>query len=188
MRCDDRPGPDRHQELRRGSGCRRACCANSAAQPARSRRAPSWKGSNHSPGAAAHEEVPGHADAVQLQPAAATDLEHHDAERDRDAEVAVEHVVEERVARVAVVGLVAAEALGHEQQRRQLTGRAARGARRERVELREPRVDVEIGVRVRGDEQRGLVERDLGLRARHELGEALGRRPRFDGSARSVGS
>ncbi len=29
-------------------------------------------------------------------------------------------------------------------------------------------------MRVRGDEQRGLVERDLRLRARHQLGEALG--------------
>ena len=45
-----------------------------------------------------------HPDAVQLQPAAATDLDHHDAQGDRDAEVAVEHVVEERVARIAVVG------------------------------------------------------------------------------------
>ena len=89
--------------------------------------------------------------------------------------MAVEHVVEERVARVAVVGLVAAEALGHEQQRRQLAGRQPASAASERVELREARVDVEVGVRVRGDEQRGLVERDLGLRARHELGETLGR-------------
>ena len=38
----------------------------------------------------------------------------------------VEHVVEERVARVAVVGLVAAEAFRHEQQRRQLACRQPR--------------------------------------------------------------
>ena len=170
----DRPRPDRHQELRAEAGVgvvlreQRRARGEVEAGAVVERVEPLAR-------TAAHEEVPGHPDAVQLEPAAPTDLEHDHAERDRDAEMAVEHVVEERVARVAVVGR---RCRGSPRTRTAASTarrpRSPRHARRERVELREAGVDVEVGVGVRGDEQRGLVERDLGLRARHELGEALG--------------
>ena len=54
-----------------------------------------------------HEEVAGHADAVHRYADAAPDLHHHDRERDRDAEPALEHRVEERVLGIAVVAVVA---------------------------------------------------------------------------------
>ena len=125
-------------------------------------------------GTTAHEEVTGHSHAVQLQPGAAADLQHEDAQRDRDAEMPVEHVVEVGVAWIGVVGLVAGESFGHEQPRRQLVDRQSCGRLRERVELLEPGVEIEGGVRVRGDEERRFVERDLGFRAREQLREAIG--------------
>ena len=126
MRCRIARGPDRHQELGSEAGAgvvlREQLGARGEVEPGAV-----VEGVEPLARTAAHQEVAGHADAVQLQPAPPPDLEHDDAEGDRDAEMAVEHVVEERVARVAVVGLVAAEALGHEQQRRQLAGRQPRG-------------------------------------------------------------
>ena len=71
MRCDDRPRPDRHQELRPEAGAgvvlREQLGAPGEVEPGAvvERIEPLAR-------AAAHEEVAGHADAVQLQPAAAT--------------------------------------------------------------------------------------------------------------------
>ena len=53
--------------------------------------------------------MPGKGDAVDAQPAAATDFHVDDRERDRDAGAPLDHLVEEAVLRVVIVGLVAGE-------------------------------------------------------------------------------
>src|SRR3954451_13944434 len=170
---DDRASTDRHQELRpeprAGVRGREQLGAAGQVEP----RA-SVEGVEPLPRRGADEEVTRHADAVQLQAGAPSDLEHQHAQRDRDAEVPIEHVVEVRVARVAVVGRVAGEALGDEQMSRELAGRQPRGRCGERVEVAEAGVEIELRVRVRGDEECRFVERDLGLRAREQLREAIG--------------
>src|SRR4051794_25521434 len=92
--------------------------------------------------ATADQEVPGHTDSVHLESAPPTDLQHQDAQCDRDTEATIEHLVEQRVARIAVVGSVPREPFGDEQERCQLAARHAGACVRERVELGETRVDV----------------------------------------------
>ena len=156
---------ERRVTLQLGEACRAAVGVESA--PAIERVEPLVA-------AGADDEVAGHPDPVERDPCASTHLDHEHAERDREPEVTVEHVVEVRVCRVAVVGRVPRESARAEQERRQR--RRRRRARRDGklVELREPRVDVETLVRVRGDQQRALVERDLRLRPAHDLGEPFG--------------
>ena len=122
----------------------------------------------------ADEEVAWHPDARERQTAAPAHLDHEHAQGDRDTESPVEHRVEERIARVAVVDLVAGKAALHEQELRERTRLGLGRIRGERVELREARADVEIGVRVRGDQERRLVEGDVGLGTAHELDETSG--------------
>ena len=143
-----RPAQELGAERVVGAGC----CAKSVAHAPRRARAAVEAGRRTSR-PAAHEEVTGHADAVELEPAATPDLEHDDAQRDRDAETAVEHVVEERVAGIAVVGRVAAEPSDTNSEVDSSPAENPARTRRERVESREPGVDVEIGVGVRGDER-----------------------------------
>src|SRR5262249_10636187 len=94
---------------------------------------------------------------------------------DRDAGTPGEHVVEIRVARIAVVDGVPGETAFAEQCARDVGGGGARHVAGEAVQLGERNRKVEIGVRVLGDEQCGLVERDLVRWPPHELREALGR-------------
>jgi hypothetical protein len=61
------------------------------------------------------QEVTGHADTFQGYPGAATYLDAHDGQRDRDAESAVDDLVQQGVAGVVVVAGVAGEALFDEQ-------------------------------------------------------------------------
>src|SRR5205823_1177627 len=56
------------------------------------------------------EEMAGKADALDIQPAALPHLDVDDAERERDARASIEHLVEEAVARIVVVVVIAAEA------------------------------------------------------------------------------
>ena len=111
----------------------------------------------------ADEEVSGHADAGRGHVETARDFEHHDREGDRDPEPALQHVVEERVRGIVVALDVATESLDREQQPPDAVevGRVAGG--RERVEPARPVREIECRVHVRGDEQRGKVERRLGL-------------------------
>ena len=88
------------------NGASGACsAAKIAAQPSTSRTRPAWNGSKNDVGLVvdADEEVTGHPDAVQPEPDPPPDLDHQDAQRDRDPEPAVDDVVEQRVARVRVV-------------------------------------------------------------------------------------
>ena len=90
------------------------------------------------------------------------------------------HDVEVRVARVAVVDGVAGETTSHEQLVRERRGVGGPDLRREHVERAEPRGDVDRVV-VRGDEERGFVERDLVVGLLHD-----GREPLRDVHARTV--
>ena len=81
-------------------------------------------------------------------PQPARHLDHQHAQRDRDAEPPVEHVVEERVGRVAVVDGVPGEpAVGKERAGHFRRGRRPQSAC-ELVELHQPRFHVEVRVRV----------------------------------------
>ena len=64
----------------------------------------------------AHDEVPGQADAGDLESDAPADLHEHQRQRDRDAEAAVEDLVQAAVAGVVVRLGVAAEAFFLEQE------------------------------------------------------------------------
>ena len=130
-------------------------------------RAPPWKGStSRSPSAPdPHDEV---ARAARRRPTRGRRGGHLDVqrrERDRDAGAAVEHVVQEAVAGVVVVLGVAAEALLVEEvavQRLHAPRGAARleprRARRAPISSSRAQVarDVELGVLLAGDEERGL--------------------------------
>ncbi len=123
-----------------------------------------------------HEEVAGHPDAVHVDAEPAADRDHQHRQRDRDAEAAFDHRVEERVLGIVVVIEVAREALALEEvDARNASNVGVRAARRERVEAREPRVDVEARVRVRGDAERGDVERHVGGGAVDRRDESLAR-------------
>jgi len=121
-----------------------------------------------------------HPDGVEADPAG--DLQVHDAQGDRDAEATVEDLVEVRVPRVVVVRLVPAEPLVPEEMtvhgldpcgewRRGVDAPGEGG--REGVEPGEVRVDVEVGVRVEGDQEARLPEVDGCLGAAHRAGEPI---------------
>ena len=137
-----------------------------------------------------HQEVAGHADAVDGHAAASADFDHHDRQRDRDAQTPREDVVEIRVAGVGVVDRVAGEPAFAEQRAGDVGGGGPRHGVGKLIELAERPGEVEVGVGVLGDEERGLVERDLVRRPAHELGETLGRVhvPPVDFSVFSVAS
>ena len=108
-----------------------------------------------------HKEVAGHPDAVDGDAEAPADLDHDDGQRDRDAETPREDVVEVRVAGVAVVDRVAGKPAFAEQRVPRRRRRRPRARCRQVIELAQRPGDVEVGVGVLGDEERGLVERDL---------------------------
>ena len=123
----------------------------------------------------AQQEVARHPDAVEAQSQPAADLHGQHRERDRDAPPAVEDVVEERVAGVVVALRLAGEAHVDEQVLPPAGQRRLRAAGGQVVEAAQLTGDVEVGVGVGGDEQGGLVEGQLVLRALHQLREPRGR-------------
>src|SRR5581483_7845770 len=62
------------------------------------------------------EEVAGKGDALEAKPDAPADLHVHDRQADRDADAAIEHLVEEAVARIVVIVDVRPKALVFEQE------------------------------------------------------------------------
>ena len=141
------------------------------------------------PRAAAQQEVSGKVDPFDRQPGAPRHLDVEQRQRDRNAGAAVEHGVEEAVARVLVVGLVAGElqlfeeirverdhlgvALGVHVVRR--VGRrfgAREPARRFPAEVVEPievAAGVELGIFHAGDHQRR--DREVRVRAERDMAE-----------------
>ena len=134
----------------------------------------------------AQQEVAGHADADERHADAAADLHREHRERDRDADAAVEHLVEERVARVVVVVGVAGKPplpnrwatspsrVGVAAPRRR-GRRGGRGRRRRRAP----------GSAWAAMQQRGLVERDAASgprRQRRRSARTLGRPSEAHGS------
>ena len=118
-----------------------------------------------------HEEVARHANAAEGDARSVPDFHHQDAERDGDTQATSEHVVEIRVAGIAVVDSVPREPELDEEPAPE-HGRLVSGSLvGECVEVDEPALDVEAGMSERGDEQRGLVERNLALGAADDLGE-----------------
>jgi hypothetical protein len=100
------------------------------------------------------------------------DLDIDDGERDRDAELAVQHLVEEAVARIVVFARVAAEAELFKQvaverddglDGRDVPAQPRLERRRDPVHARLIRGNVEPGVLVRRDQQRRLHQVDIGL-------------------------
>ena len=115
------------------------------------------------------QEVRGEGDAEEVEPGAPSDLEVDHRERDRDAEAALQHVVEKRVARVAVVVAIARKAGAHEQEVGErlhaldrVLGLAQRALRRapQRRQMLEVVRDVEVGIFLLGDQQGAVGERN----------------------------
>src|SRR5512140_1168243 len=109
------------------------------------------------------EEVAGKSHALHAQPAALAPLHVDDAERERDAEAAVQHLVEVAVERVVVVVAVAGKSLLVEQPgveaphatlRARARGEAGENARRQLVEAAQVRGLVEVGILLARDRQR----------------------------------
>ena len=170
-----------------GVGARRAPAGGRAA-PSRGPRCPPAKGSSRtgpcSPGARTRK-WPGKPTPSTRSPSARARLDEHDCQRDRDAGAADEHVVQEAVARVVVVLLVAAEATlaeevaGHGADRLVggRPGRQARGGGRgERVELGEVRLRLELGIPDARDRQRRATEIRRVTRARTAANSSRSRR------------
>ena len=105
--------------------------------------------------------------------AAPSHLDEHHGQGDGDAAAPIEHHVEQRVPRVAVVVVVAREPEVVEQ----VGGHARQGAvgapGGEGVEARQLVVDVEVAPRVGRDQQRPQVELAPLVRAAHELGKPV---------------
>ena len=107
------------------------------------------------------EEVPGHPDPDGIDADATRDLDHHHRKRDRDAQPAFEHRVEQRVGGIVVALDVAAESLDDEQVVANAVEARAPARGGDVVEPARPEPEIERGMHVRGDEERGLVERRL---------------------------
>ena len=116
-------------------------------------------------GAVAHDEVPGQADAVDRQTGAAAHVDIDDGEGNRDADLALQHLVQKAVARVVVVPAVAAQAVfleetgieaGNDAMRLELHAQAARNRFRHAVEALQAVIDIQIGIRFQGDEKRAF--------------------------------
>ena len=122
----------------------------------------------------------GHPDALHVDAEPAADRDHEHRQRDRDPEAARDHRVEEGVLGIVVVVEVAREPVVLEEERPQRVERRRRAAPGELVEAGDPLVDVEPGMRVRGDAERGDVERHLGGgpvdRRDESLARSIGRR------------
>jgi hypothetical protein len=138
----------------------------------------------------AHEEVAREIDTFGLDAGPTGDFHVDERERDRDAGTAIEHLIEEGIARVLVVGRVADEALFPEQvvvqrldtrvgfgidarrcfARRTGDGDAQRGIAAHRVELVDIRSGVEVRVLEPRDHQRG--DRQIRIRTERDTREA----------------
>ena len=163
MRRDDRRRRDRLEVL--GTERRVATRARRTARGSRRRRAGRRRGTGRRRRRGRHRPGSGRASRRRTasSPARRPDLHHEHAEGDRDAEAPLEHHVEVGVARVAVVDGVAREAAINEQQVRDGGGIGiGPEVRGEVVEAGALGVDVD-GMVVRRDQQRRLVERDLGV-------------------------
>ena len=123
--------------------------------------------------------------ALHLQSDAAADFDINQRERKRDAALAVQNFVEKAVARIVVIRGVAGEAVLIKQktvERNDGIGRADVGTqptlerRGHLVEPRQIRCDVEIGILLARDQQRGFGQIDLFVRAGDNLPETLGLR------------
>ena len=113
--------------------------------------------------------MPGHADPLEVDPAAAADFDQEDRHRDRDAETAIEHLVQVRVLRI-VVGLdVAVDAEGLEDQAAHALGVGLPDLGGDPVETDQLAPHVEGAVTLGGDQQGGLIERDGLFGAGHQL-------------------
>jgi hypothetical protein len=115
-----------------------------------------------------HDEMPGQSHAHGLEPGPGRDRYVHDRESDRDAEPAVDHIVEQAVARIVVVLGVAPEAYFLEQElgygRRRvvdvhLGGEPLGCPVPERIEPGEPRLEVETRLGLGGDPEGSLGQR-----------------------------
>jgi hypothetical protein len=106
-------------------------------------------------------EVPGEPDPVDGEADAAPHLDRQHGERDRNAEPAVEDVVQAAVARVVVVVRVAREALLREEHVAEPVDVALPDAPGEVVETVEDAVGLEVGVLDLRDQQRAAAEVDL---------------------------
>ena len=113
-------------------------------------------------------------DALHVDAEPAADRDHQHRQRDRDPEPAFEHRVEKRVLGIGVVVEVAGEPFALEEVRAQrLEGRVGAPARRARRAAPSHGVDVEPGMRVRRDAERGDVERHSAAGAVHRRDESL---------------
>jgi hypothetical protein len=121
-----------------------------------------------------HHEVPRQPHAQQLDTHPAGDLDEHHRQRDGDAPPAVQHRVEQRVARVAVVRVVADETDVVEQVGCHRVERGCRHTLRQRVEPGELFVDVQVAPGMGSDEECPHVEPASLLRPAHQLGEPVG--------------
>ncbi len=122
-----------------------------------------------------HEEVAGQADAVHRNTEPARNLDDDHRQRDRNAALARQHGVEERVLRILVMRRVTAEVVLFEQHVPDFVERRQPRLTREVVEPAAPLVDVESLARVRGDAQRRLVEMDRRPVRRNDVREPFRR-------------
>ena len=121
----------------------------------------------------AEEEVAGQADAGDGHADPATHLHGEHGQRDGDAQVAVEHVVEVAVGGVVVVVLVADEALVDEEVVQEAVERGRAAACGEVVQPRQEVVGVDAGVGVGREHGPGQVEGHLGVGAADQVGEVV---------------
>ena len=117
------------------------------------------------------QEVTGHADAREVEPEPVPELDADDGERDRNAQPSSHDVVEEGVARIVVVDGVAGERELPEHAVVPLVEVAGWAPDRQLVDGRQLAVDVEVGVRMGRDQQRGPRQRDRLVGALDELDE-----------------
>ena len=119
------------------------------------------------------EKMAGKSDALDREPAAAPDLHVDDAQGERDSQASLEHFVQEAVARVVVVRLIAAEPELVEQVRVHAADPAFRDrpgwqtrldALGEAVEHAQIAALVEVGILLTRHRQRGPREVDRFLR------------------------
>src|SRR5215472_11825364 len=130
------------------------------------------------------DEMAGQPDALDGEAEALAHLHEDEAQGDGNTLAAVEHVVEEAVARIVVVVAVAREALLHEEilaqamEASELVGGAARAvdSAGEAVQALEVGVGIEAWVLPARDGEGGSAEIDAAVGPRHQLGELQERR------------
>ena len=121
-----------------------------------------------------HEEVARHPDTVDGDPTPARDLDEQHRERDRDAPPPVDHGVEEGVARVAIVLVVAPEPEHPEELLTHPVERVGRALLGQLVDPGALGVDVHGRAHAGGDAERRDVEPELRLGCAYETRESLG--------------